>query len=65
MTYSKDNQIRKYVEGYGFLSFDKNFGSKCGKKFVNKRISIFKRRKDVNQSKYGKILKNQGTKFGK
>ena len=21
MTYSKDNQIRKYVKGYGFMSF--------------------------------------------
>ena len=28
MTYSKDNQIRKYVKGYGFTSFAKNFGSK-------------------------------------
>ena len=30
MAYSKDNQIRKYVKGYGFSSFPKNFGSKCG-----------------------------------
>ena len=35
MTYSKDNQIRKYVKGYGFMSFAKNFGSKYGK-FLNK-----------------------------
>ena len=33
MTYSKDNQIRKYVQGYGFMSFAKNFGFKYGKKF--------------------------------
>ena len=26
MTYSNDNQIRKYVKGYGFMSFAKNFG---------------------------------------
>ena len=32
MTYSKDSQVRKYVKGYGFMSFAKNFGSKCGKK---------------------------------
>ena len=43
MTYSKDNQIRKCVKGYGFMSFAKNFGSKCGKKFLNKGISASKR----------------------
>ena len=26
MINSKDNQIRKYVKGYGFMSFAKNFG---------------------------------------
>ena len=69
MTYSKDNQIRKYVQGYGFMSFAKNFGSKYGKKFLNKGISASKRIKDIaskfNQSKYGKVLRNQGTEFGK
>ena len=68
MTYSKDNQIRKYVKGYGFMSFAKNFGCKYGKKFLNKGISDSKRIKDTgnfiknsaskfNQSKYGKMLK--------
>ena len=42
MTYSKDNQIRKYVKGYQLLSFAKNFGSKYGKKFLNKGISALK-----------------------
>ena len=76
MTYSKDNQIRKYVKGFGFMSFAKNFGSKYGKKFLNKGISAFKRIKDTgnfiknlaykfNQNKYGKVLKNQGSEFGK
>ena len=31
MTCSKDNHIRKYVKGYEFMSFAKNFGSKYGK----------------------------------
>ena len=44
MTYSKDNQIRKYVQGYGFMSFAKNFESKYDKKFLNKGISASKRR---------------------
>ena len=76
MAYSKDNQIRKYVKGYGFMSFAKNFGCKYGKKFLNKGISASKRIKDTenfiknsaskcNQSKYGKVLKNQGSEFGK
>ena len=33
MTYSKDNQIRKYVKGYVFMSFAKTLGSKYGQKF--------------------------------
>ena len=47
MTYSKDNQIRKYVQGYRCMSFAKNFGSKYGKKFLNKGISASKRIKDT------------------
>ena len=69
MIYSKDNQIRKYVKGYGFMSFAKNFGSNYGKKFLNKGISASKRIKGTaskfNQSKYSKVLKNQETEFGK
>ena len=54
MTYSKDNQIRKYVKGYEFMSFAKNFGSKFGKKFLSKGISASKR-----------ITENQGSEFSK
>ena len=32
MSYRTDNNIRKYVKGYGFMSFGKNLGSKYGKK---------------------------------
>ena len=45
MTHHTDNRIRKYVQGYGFLSFAKKVGSKYGKKFVNKGISASKRLK--------------------
>ena len=76
MTYSKDNQIRKYVNSYEFMSFAKNFGSKYGEKFLSKGILASKRIKDTgnfiknsaskfNQSKYGKIFKNQGSEVGK
>ena len=69
MTYSKDNQIRKYVKGYGFMSFAKNVGSKYGKKFLSKGIYASKIIQDTaskfNQSKYGKMLKNQRSEFRK
>ena len=69
MTYSKNNQIRKYVQGYGFISFARYFGSKYGKKILNKGFSTSTRIKDssskFNQSKYGQALKKQGTEFGK
>ena len=32
MTYHTDNKCRKYVQGYGFLSFAQKFGNKYGKK---------------------------------
>ena len=49
MTYSKDNQIRKYVKRYGFMSFTKNFGSKYGKKSKqSKGISASKTIKHLN-----------------
>ena len=63
MTYHTDNKIRKYVKGYGFMTFTKNFGSKYGKKFANKEISASKIIKDsaskLNQSKHGQALKKQ------
>ena len=49
------------------MSFAKNLGPKYGKKIMNKRISASKRIKDsaskLNQSKYGKALKKEGSKF--
>ena len=62
MTYYTDNKTRKYVQGYGFLSFAKKFGRKYGKKFVNKGISAGKR---FNKSKYGQALKKEGLKLAK
>ena len=51
------------------MSFAKNFGSKYGKKFLNKGITNSKIIKDTaskfNQSKYCKISKNQGREFSK
>ena len=67
MTYRTDNKIRRYVKGYGFMSFAKNLGSKYSKKIIDKVISASKRIKDsaskFNQSKYGKTLKKERSKF--
>ena len=69
MTYHTDNKVRKYVQGYGFLSFAKKVRTKYGKKFVSKEISASRRiktaAKKFNESKYGKILKKEGLKVGK
>ena len=69
MAYHTDNRIRKYMQGYGFMSFAKKGGSKYGKKFLNKGINASKRiktaAKKFNQRKYGKILKKEGSKIGK
>ena len=35
MRYSTEPRFRKYVKGYGFLSFAKNFVNKYGKKLMD------------------------------
>ena len=60
MTHRTDNKIRRYVKGCGFITFAKNLGSKYGKKIMNKGISAASK---FNQSKYGKTLKKEGSKF--
>ena len=35
MRYSTEPRFRKYVKGYGFLSFAKNFGNKYAKKLMD------------------------------
>ena len=62
MTYRTDNKIRKYVKGYGFMSFAKNLKSKYGKKIMNKGISAASK---FNQGKYGNMFKKHGSEFGK
>ena len=50
MRYSIEPRERRYVKGYGFLSFARNFGNKYGKKLMNTAI---KTGTNFN-SKYGK-----------
>ena len=35
MRYSTEPRFRKYIKGYGFLLFAKNFGNKYGKKLMD------------------------------
>ena len=35
MRYSLEPKYRKYVQGYGFLSFSRKFGDKNGKKLMD------------------------------
>ena len=61
MKHSLEPEYRKYVKGYGFLSFARNFGDEYGKKLMNTAI-----RTGTNfNSKYGKKLTDTAIKTGK
>ena len=38
MRYSVEPRERRYIKGYGFLSFARNFSNKYGKKLMNTAI---------------------------
>ena len=61
MRYSIEPRERKFVKGYGFMSFARNFGNKYGKKLMNTAIET-----GTNfNSKYGKKLTDTAIKTGK
>ena len=49
MRYSLEPSYKRYVKGYGVLSFARKFGDKYGKKFINTAI-------EVGICKYGKKI---------
>ena len=57
MRYSIEPRERRYVKGYGFMSFARNFGNKYGKKLMNTS-------KNFN-SKYGKKVTDTAIETGK
>ena len=61
MRSSIEPRERRYIKGYGFLSFARNFGNKYGKKLINRAI---KTGTNFN-SKYGKKLTDTAIKTGK
>ena len=40
MRYSTEPRFRKYVKGYGFLSFARKFGDKYGKRLMDKATKV-------------------------
>ena len=42
MRYSIEPRKRKYVKGYGFMSFARNFSDKCSKYLIDKAIDVSK-----------------------
>ena len=42
MRYSLQSNYRKYVKGYGFLSFARKFGDKYGKKIMDNTLKTSK-----------------------
>ena len=61
MRYSVESRERRYVKGYGFMSFARNFCNKYGKKLMNTAI---KTGTNFN-SKYGEKLTDTAIKTGK
>ena len=61
MRYSIEPRERRYVKGYGFTSFARNFGNKYGKTLMNTAIKT-----GTNfSSKYGKKLTDTAIKTGR
>ena len=60
MRYSTEPRFRKYVKGYGFLSFARKFGNKYGKKLMDTATKIGIK----FGNKYGKKIMDTATKTG-
>ena len=70
MRYSLEPNYRRYVKGYGFLSFARKFKDKYGKKLMNAATKTRTNAAKKFGDKYGKNLmdtakktKKQGTNF--
>ena len=61
MRYSIEPRERRYVKGYGFMSFARSFGNKDGKKLMNTAIKTGTK----FNSKYGKKLTDTAIKTSK
>ena len=57
MRYSVEPNYKRYVKGYGFLSFARKFGDKYGKNLMNTGIMSAKKLAIVNIVKNNKYNK--------
>ena len=69
MRYSLEPTYRRYVKGYGFLSFARKFGDKYGKKLMNTAtktgINAAKKFGDKHDKNLMDTAKKQGTNLAK
>ena len=69
MRYSLEPTYRRYVKGYGFLSFARKFGDKYGKKLMNTAtktgINAAKKFGDKHDKNLMVTAKKQGTNLAK
>ena len=61
MCHSVEPRERRYVKGYGFMSFARNFGNKYGKKLMNTAVKTGTNFSSI----YGKKIKDTAIKTGK
>ena len=64
MRYSLEPTYRRYVKGYGFLSFARKFGDEYGKKLMNTATKTGINAVKQFEDKYGKYLKDTSKKKG-
>ena len=62
MRYSLEPKYRRYVQGYGFLSFARKFGDKYGKKLMNTATKTGINAAKKFGDKYGKNLMDTAKK---
>ena len=62
MRYSLEPTHRRYVKGYSFLSFERKFGDKYGKKLMHTATKVGT---SNNGKKIIDTTKNQGSEFAK
>ena len=69
MRYSLEPKYRRYVNGYGFLSFARKFGDKYGKTLINTAtktgINAAKKFGDKYDKKIIDTTKKEGINFAK
>ena len=59
MRYSIEARFRKYVKGFGFLSFAKNFGNKYGKRLIDTATKTGIDAAKILKGLYKKLQKQQ------